>query len=128
MQLIPFQPFELLNDHKQFIYMLLYYVMLAAPFFCSGLAISLLLTRGGRAVNGLYAADMVGGGIACIAVCLTMPMFGGSGSIVVAALFGTLAALTFNSFRLSKLTLIGSLTVVRRCSSSRFSRTTRCQL
>lgn len=111
MQLIPFQPFELLNDHKQFIYMLLYYVMLAGPFFCSGLAISLLLTRGGHAVNGLYAADMVGGGIACVAVCLTMPMFGGSGSIVVAALFGTLAALTFNSFRLSKLTLIGSLTV-----------------
>ena len=110
MQLIPFQPFELLNDHKQFIYMLLYYVMLAGPFFCSGLAISLLLTRGGRAVNGLYAADMVGGGIACVAVCLTMPMFGGSGSIVVAALFGTLAALTFNCFRLSKLTLIGSLT------------------
>jgi hypothetical protein len=111
MQLIPFQPFELLNDHKQFIYMLLYYVVLAGPFFCSGLAISLLLTRGGRAVNGLYAADMVGGGIACVAVCLTMPMFGGSGSVVVAAIFGTLAALTFNSFRLSKLTLIGSLTV-----------------
>src|SRR3984885_12700395 len=111
MQLIPFQPFELLNDHKQFIYMLLYYVVLAGPFFCSGLAISLLLTRGGRAVNRLYAADMVGGGIACVAVCLTMPMFGGSGSVVVAALCGTLAALTFNSFRLSKLTLIGSLTV-----------------
>ncbi len=110
MQRIPFQPFELLNDHKQFIYMLLYYVMLAGPFFCSGLAISLLLTRGGHAVNGLYAADMVGGGIACVAVCLTMPMFGGSGSIVVAALFGTLAALTFNSFRLSKLTLIGGIT------------------
>jgi len=111
MQLIPFQPFELLNDHKQFIYMLLYYIALAAPFFCSGLAISLLLTRGGRAVNGLYAADMVGGGIACVAVCLTMPMFGGSGSVVIAALFGTLAAITFNSFRLSKLTLIGSVTV-----------------
>jgi hypothetical protein len=111
MQLIPFQPFELLNDHKQLIYMLLYYVMLAGPFFCSGLAISLLLTRGSRAANGLYAADMVGGGIACVAVSLTMPLFGGSGSIVVAALFGTLAALTFNSFRLSKLTLIGSLTV-----------------
>ena len=110
MQRIPFQPFELLNDHKQFIYMLLYYVMLAAPFFCSGLAISLLLTRGGRAVNGLYAADMVGGGIACVAVCLTMPLFGGSGSVVVAALFGTLAALSFNSFRISKLTLIASVT------------------
>ncbi len=110
MQLIPFQPFELLNDHKQFIYMLLYYVMLAAPFFCSGLAISLLLTRGGRAVNRLYAADMIGGGIACVAVCLTMPMFGGSGSVVVAALCGTLAAVAFNAFRLSRLTLIGSLT------------------
>jgi hypothetical protein len=110
MQHIPFKPFQLLNDPRQFFYMLLYYLMLATPFFCSGLAISLLLTRGGRAVHGLYAADMVGGGLACVAVCGTMPAFGGSGSVVVAAIFGAVAALAFNSFRLSRLTLIASLT------------------
>lgn len=54
MQRIPFRPFQLLVDHLQFVWMPLYYLVLAAPFFCSGLAISLLLSRGGRDVNRLY--------------------------------------------------------------------------
>jgi len=109
MQRIPFRPFELLLDRRQFIYMLLYYLILAAPFFCSGLAISLLLTRGNRKVNRLYAADLLGAGVGCATLCGIMPIFGGSGSVVVAATLGVLAALVFNSFRLSRLTLIGSL-------------------
>ena len=63
MQRIPFQPFRVLVDRWQLVYMLLYYLVLAAPFFCSGLAISLLLSRGGREVNRLYAADLLGAGL-----------------------------------------------------------------
>jgi hypothetical protein len=109
MQRIPFQPFRLLIDRWQPGYMLIYYLVLAAPFFCSGLAISLLLTRGGREVNRLYAADLLGAGLGCAAVCGTMPIFGGSGSVVVAATLGTLAAVVFNSFRLLRLTLFAGL-------------------
>ena len=109
MQRIPFQPFRLLLDRWQFVYMLLYYVVLAAPFFCSGLAISLLLTRGGRDVNRLYAADLLGAGLGCALVCGVMPVFGGSGSVAIAAMLGALAALAFSSFRLSKVTLLRRL-------------------
>lgn len=112
MQHIPFNPFRLLLDPAQFAYTLLYYVVLAVPFFCSGLAISLLLSRGGREVNNLYAADLMGAGLGCLAVCAVMPVFGGSGSVVVAAIFGVLAALVFNSFRLSKLTVVGYVALV----------------
>jgi hypothetical protein len=112
MQRIPFDPFRLLLDRWQLAYTLLYYVVLAAPFFCSGLAISLLLSRGGRKVNQLYAADLLGAGLGCAAVCVVMPVFGGSGSVVVAAMFGAVAALTFNSFRLSKMNLLGGLAAV----------------
>jgi spermidine synthase len=111
MQRIPFQPFRLLLDRWQFAYTLLYYLVLAAPFFCSGLAISLLLSRGGLEVNRLYAADLLGAGLGCAAVCAVMPLFGGSGSIAVAAMLGVLAALAFSSFRLSKLTLFGGVAV-----------------
>jgi hypothetical protein len=38
MQRIPFQPLRVLVDRWQFVCMLLYYLVLAAPFFCSGLA------------------------------------------------------------------------------------------
>ena len=109
MQRIPFQPFRLLVDRWQFVHMLLYYFVLAAPFFCSGLAIALLLTRGGPDVNRLYAADLLGAGLGCVALCGTMAAFGGSGSVVVAAVLGALAALAFSSFRLSKLTMFVGL-------------------
>ena len=104
-QRIPFNPFRLLLDRSQSAYTLLYYLVLAAPFFFSGLAIALLLSRGSREVNRLYAADLLGAGLGCVAVCGVMEAFGGSGTVVVAAMFGLLAALAFNSFRPSKLTL-----------------------
>ncbi len=109
MQRIPFQPFWFLIDRRQLVYGLLYYVILAAPFFCSGLAISLLLSRGSREVNRLYAADLLGAGLGCGAVCGVMPVFGGAGSIAIAAMLGVLAALAFSSFRLSKMTVFAGL-------------------
>jgi spermidine synthase len=112
MQRIPFNPFRLLLDRSQLAYTLLYYLILAAPFFCSGLAISLLLTRGDREVNRLYAADLLGAGLGCAAICIVMPVFGGSGTVVVTAMFGVLAALVFNSFRPSKLTWFGGVAAV----------------
>src|SRR6185312_1034534 len=45
MQRIPFDPFSLFADRRQLLFMPIYYLILAAPFFCSGLAIALLLTR-----------------------------------------------------------------------------------
>src|SRR5580700_8272458 len=107
MQRIPFDPFQLLIDRRQIAYTTLYYVVLAAPFFCSGLAISLLLSRVGRDVNRLYAADLFGAAVGCAAVCVVIPVFGGSGSVVVAGMLGVVAALAFNSFRLSRLTAFG---------------------
>src|SRR5947209_14838938 len=60
MQRVPFDPFSLLSDRRQLLFMPLYYVLIAAPFFCSGLAIALLFTRGPRDVNRLYAFDLLG--------------------------------------------------------------------
>lgn len=46
MQRIPFDPFSVAVEHRQFVLMPLYFLLVALPFFCSGLAISFLLTRG----------------------------------------------------------------------------------
>ena len=59
MQQIPFDPFSLFSDWRQILFMPLYYVLISAPFFCSGLALALLFTRGGTKVNTLYAFDSV---------------------------------------------------------------------
>jgi len=101
MQRIPFDPFSLFSDKRQLAFMPLYYIVISLPFFCSGLALALLFTRGGKRVNRLYAFDLVGAGIGCAALALIMPAFGGSGSVVFAAALGLLAAVIFG-FRVTK--------------------------
>src|SRR2546423_5018503 len=95
MQRIPFDPFSLFSDKRQLAFMPLYYIVIALPFFCSGLALALLFTRGGPRVNRLYAFDLVGAGIGCATLALIMPAFGGSGSVVFSAALGLLAAAIF---------------------------------
>ena len=68
MQRIPFDPFSVAVDHRQFLFMPIYFLLVALPFFCSGLAISLLLTRGSRAINLLYGYDLLGAGAGCALV------------------------------------------------------------
>jgi len=65
------------------------------PFFCSGLALGLLFTRGTVHINRLYGFDLVGAGLGCAAIALVMPVFGGSGSVVLAAAIGLLASAVF---------------------------------
>jgi hypothetical protein len=107
MQRIPFDPFTLFADRRQLVYMPLYYMVLAVPFFCSGLAIALLLTRGSRDVNRLYAFDLLGAGVGCAAIALIMPRVGGSGSVVASAGFGFLAAATFGLGEARRLSFAG---------------------
>jgi len=95
LQRIPFDPFSLLADRRQLLLMAAYYLLAAAPFFLAGLAIALLLTRGTRHVHRLYAWDLLGAGAGCLALVATMPAFGGSGSVVAAAVVGALAGAFF---------------------------------
>jgi hypothetical protein len=96
MQHIPFDPFSLAIDRSQFLFMPLYQLVVALPFFCSGLGISLLLTRNAAQITRVYAFDLVGAGLGCALIAFTLPHFGGSGSVVLAAFTGTLAALCFS--------------------------------
>jgi SAM-dependent methyltransferase len=108
-QRIPFDPLNVLGDPRQLALVPLAYLVLAVPFFCSGLAIALLLTRGAREVNRLYAADLVGAGAGCAAVALTLPALGGAGSTVAAAALGLLAAAVFGAVRARALAVTGAL-------------------
>ncbi len=95
MQRIPFDPFSVAVDHRQFLFMPLYFLLVALPFVCSGLAISLLLTRGWKAINRLYGYDLLGAGVGCAAVALVIPAFGGTGSVLLAAFVGAMSAVCF---------------------------------
>jgi hypothetical protein len=105
LQNIPFHPFNI--DRAQLVFMPLYFIVAGTPFFCSGLVIGLLLSRGGRCVDHLYAADLIGAGFGCALIALVMPAVGGAGSIVAAAGIGFVAASVFGWARARRLALAG---------------------
>src|SRR5438874_3955745 len=119
MQRIPFDPFSLFSDKRQLAFMPLYYIIISLPFFCSGLALAFLFTRGGPRVNRLYAFDLVGAGVGCGALALVMPAFGGSGSVVFAAALGLVAAAIFG-FRAAKKTAVIAVLLATGCFALSF--------
>lgn len=94
-QHIPFDAFSLLSDLSQLWLMPLFLLTVMVPFFFAGLALGLLFTRGSASVNRLYAFDLLGAGLGCGAIALVLPVFGGAGAVVVAAVMGLLASLVF---------------------------------
>jgi len=121
LQKIPFNPFAVATDKRQLYIMPLYYLTVTAPFFLSGLVISLLFTRISKNMARLYAFDLAGAALGCLLIVLTMPKLGGSGSVVMAAALGTLAAVPFSEKQ--PLKLIAALLAIAICAFSFFSST-----
>jgi predicted membrane-bound spermidine synthase len=95
MQRIPIDPFSVAVDHRQLFYVPIYLLLVALPFYFSGLAISLLLARGSKQINRLYGYDLAGAGAGCALVALVIPRFGGTGSVLLAGFIGALSAACF---------------------------------
>lgn len=106
MNKIPFDPFSLLTEPIQFLYLPLYYLLITIPFFFAGLIISLLLSRFKSSVSKLYFFDLIGAGLACVAFVFIMPQVGGNGSIIFVSAFGFLAAIVFSFEKYKKYALI----------------------
>ncbi len=78
-----------------FIYLSVYYLGLAIPFFFSGMVVALLLSTIPARVNKLYFFDLVGAGIGCFLVIPLIPKLGAPGTVIAAALFGVIASACF---------------------------------
>jgi len=70
-QHIPFEPFLILWDRRQLLYLGCFYFVLFVPFFAAATAIGLALTTESEECPRLYAVNLIGsGGGALLAVCL----------------------------------------------------------
>jgi hypothetical protein len=74
---------------------LLEYALLAVPFFCSGVCISVLLLHGARQANRLYAADLTASASGAVLVIPALALFGGPKSMFLASAMAAAAALPF---------------------------------
>jgi hypothetical protein len=90
----PFDSYRIAWERIQSLYLVLYYLALTAPFFCSGLVTGLLLTAHPEHAPHLYAANLLGSALGSLIPVALLPHTG-EGSILVIVALGLLAALIF---------------------------------
>ena len=96
------------GEPLQVFYVLVHYLFLTLPFLFSGMVVALLLSKLPQKVSKLYFSDLVGAGLGCFLVLPLVPLLGGQGAILGAALLGLVGGLIF-SLRLGKISSIISL-------------------
>jgi hypothetical protein len=90
--MIPFDPARLSWDRMQLLLLALYYVVLAAPFFCFGLIVSTMFTLFPGRSGVVYAADLLGAGCGAVALFALLAVGGpenvpyGASALVAASL------------------------------------------
>lgn len=69
---LPFDPFRFPWDKTQFIYIVIYWLLISLPFFFLGLCISTILSVKSEKSGYLYASDLIGAGTGSIVIFLLM--------------------------------------------------------
>lgn len=72
------------------------YAVSVVPFFLTGLTLAAAFSRAGDAVSRLYAADLVGGSAACLAVVPLLDSVGAPNAVLLAAAGMALASFCFD--------------------------------
>lgn len=103
---IPFDPFSLLFEKIQILYLPLYYILITLPFFFAGLIISYLLAKFKNEIHKLYFFDLLGAGISCFFFTVFIPLLGGNGTVAIASAIAFLVTI-FSAEKLSKNRKIG---------------------
>jgi spermidine synthase len=88
-------PVALSVTGRNFLHLTALYVVAALPFFLTGLLFSVVFARETRRIPRLYAADLSGGALACLAVVPLLNWLGGPNTILAAAVVMAAAAMVW---------------------------------
>lgn len=94
-QLIRVEPLLIATEPSELSKLALVYVLLALPFFATGIAVATLLDRFADQAPRLYAADLVGAGLGSSLALGCLALFGSRGALVSGAFFGAVGAMAF---------------------------------
>lgn len=93
---LPFDSFAIAWDRTQLVYLAVYYIVPAVPFFFGGLVVGALLTGVDQPVSmppGLiYGAAMIGSGLGCVTAVVGLNVVGAEGTVVLAAIVAVAGA------------------------------------
>ncbi|MCX6340542.1 MAG: hypothetical protein NTX71_11600 [Candidatus Aureabacteria bacterium] len=77
----------------QLIYLIVFYIILGAPFYFVGVVVSIGMSVWSDEADKLYFGDLLGAGIGCLALFLALPLLRPMGTSFAVAAMGFLAAL-----------------------------------
>lgn len=89
--LCPFDAFSIAWDRRQVAILVLHYLALSLPFFCSGTALNLLFVTHPQAVGRLYATNLAGSAAGCALALLAPAWAGGEGLVWISGALGSSA-------------------------------------
>jgi hypothetical protein len=89
---LPFDSYRIAWERAQILYMAVYFLALALPFFFNGLLTGGLLTALPERTGPLYAANLLGSALGCLTAVVALPLLGGTGTILLSAALAMLAA------------------------------------
>jgi len=92
---VPFDPFRIVWDRLQILYLLIYFGVLALPFFFSGLCIAVVLSKIAKKVSKLYFSNLVGSGLGSLLVIPTFTLLSVSGVIIFASVLAAVSCFLF---------------------------------
>jgi len=93
---LPFDSYRVALERIQLLYLVLYYLALAVPFFLGGLVLGLPLAAFPDRTARVYAANLVGSGTGCVAALGALAIFGGPGAVIFSAMLAAFSALAFS--------------------------------
>jgi len=91
---LPFDSYSIAWERRQILFFVLYYLALAVPFFCSGVAIGAALAAADGQSHRIYAANLFGSGIGALLAPFALGATGVPGAILVSAMIGLVAVFT----------------------------------
>ncbi len=92
---LPFDSYRIAWERLQLVYLALYYLALVLPFLLGGLALGLPLAALPARTTSVYAANLAGSGLGCLAGLGALAVCDVPGAVACAALLAALGAVAF---------------------------------
>lgn len=103
---IPFDLYRITTDRYQLIYLGIYYLAIATPFFFAGICISLAISKLPEKINKIYFCDLSGASIGCISFLVLANYISLSHLLIIPPLLSFLASFLFSLKLKDKRTII----------------------
>jgi len=93
---VPFDLYRVITDRYQLLYLVIYYLAIAIPFFFAGICISLAISKLPEKVNKIYFGDLGGAAVGCISFLVLANYISLSHLLIIPPLLSFLASFLFS--------------------------------